>query len=169
MISVVIISKNEASLDDTLADLVGQVDSLSQPCEIVVVDASAGRLDYIRRRHEASVRWLDFQPPPRVRISIPHQRNAGVREARGDIVVFTDAGCRLTSGWLARLVAPLWKQENVVAGVAQGLSGERPYDLAPLKDGEVTYLRECATMNLAFRREVFERGRRIRRELRLWF
>ena len=156
MISVVIISKDEASLDDTLADLVGQVDSLAEPCEIVVVDASVGRLDYIRHRHEAAVRWLDFQPPPGVRISIPHQRNVGVREARGDIVVFTDAGCRPVPGWLACLVAPLWEQENVVAGVALDISGKRLYDLVPEQDGKGMYLRECATMNLAFRREVFD-------------
>ncbi len=156
MISVVIISKDEIGLDGTLTDVARQLSSLTRPCEIVVVDASGHRLDYIRRRHEAAVRWLDFQPPPGVRVSIPHQRNAGVREARGDIIVFTDAGCRPASGWLAHLVVPLWEQENVVAGVAQDISGERLYDLALEQDGEVTYLRECATMNVAFRREAFD-------------
>src|SRR5580692_6143719 len=102
MISVVIISKDEDSLDDTLADLSKQVSGLDEPAEIVVVDASARRLDYIRQRHEMQVRWIDFQPPPGVRVSIPHQRNVGVRAAYGDIVVFTDAGCLPNEEWLER-------------------------------------------------------------------
>ena len=72
-----------------------------------MVDASGGRLDHIRRRHADQVRWMQFQPPAGVRVSIPHQRNAGVRAARGDIIVFTDAGCQPEPGWLDRLVAPL--------------------------------------------------------------
>ena len=34
MISIVIISKDEASLDDTLVDVIGQAESLEEPCEI---------------------------------------------------------------------------------------------------------------------------------------
>ena len=82
LISIVIISKDEASLDGTLSDVAKQAGSLAEPWEIVVVDASSGRLDYIRQRHEATVRWVPFEQPPGVRVSIPHQRNAGVRAAR---------------------------------------------------------------------------------------
>jgi len=156
MISVVIISKDEADLDDTLVDVVDQASSLTEPCEIVVVDASSRRLDYIRQRHVSTVRWLDFQPPPDVRISIPHQRNVGVREARGDIIVFTDAGCRTRPGWLASLIAPLRQDECVVAGTTKDPSGEGRWEFAAEKAQEVTYLREAATINFAFRRQVFD-------------
>jgi glycosyltransferase involved in cell wall biosynthesis len=156
MISVVIISKDEPGLDDTLADVTSQVSALTQPGEIVVVDASSGRLDYIRDRHQASVRWLAFQPPHGVRVSIPHQRNAGVRAAYGDVIVFIDAGCRPRLGWLERLVAPLHHDETAVAGIAEDMAGDRLYGLAPEKASEVLYLRECATMNFAFRRAVFD-------------
>ena len=54
MISVVIISKDEASLDDTLTDVTGQAQALGESAEIVVVDASDGRLDHIRLRHQAA-------------------------------------------------------------------------------------------------------------------
>lgn len=156
MISVVIISKDESSLDETLADVTRQLDSLAGPGEIVVVDASSGRLDDIRKRHETTVRWLDFQPPEGVRVSIPHQRNAGVRAAAGDIIVFTDAGCRPRPGWLERLVAPLGADESITAGVSQGLDGKVAYELPPEQSGEGTYLRESPTLNFAFRRAAFD-------------
>ncbi len=61
MISVVIISKDEPALDETLTDVTGQLAGLAEPGEIVVIDASSGRLDHIRRAHEVeAVRWLDF-------------------------------------------------------------------------------------------------------------
>ena len=156
MISVVIISKDEDSLDETLADVAGQLAASAEYGEIVVVDASSGRLDHIRRRHEDTVRWVDFQPPAGVRVSIPHQRNEGVREAKGDVIVFTDAGCRPAPGWLDRLVAPLLTGENVTAGVSQDLAGEMLYEMPPAHDGETRYLREAPTLNYAFRREAFD-------------
>lgn len=156
MISVVIISKDESGLDETLTDVTHQLGSISEPGEIVVIDASSGRLDDIRKRHEETVRWVDFQQPAGVRVSIPHQRNAGVREAAGDIIVFTDAGCRPRPGWLERLVAPLHTNESVTAGVSQGLDGKIQYGLLPEHAGETTYLRESPTLNFAFRRAAFD-------------
>ncbi len=156
MISVVIISKDEPSLDETLTDVASQLSSLAEPGEIVVVDASGGRLDDIRLRHAQAVRWVDFQPPPGVRVSIPHQRNVGVREARGDVIVFTDAGCRPLPGWLERLVAPLRADESVTAGVSQDMAGQIKYELPPEHSGEATYLRESPTLNFAFRRAAFD-------------
>ena len=156
MISVVIISKDEPDLDETLADVTAQLELLTEPGEIVVVDASSGRLDQVRRRHEDAVRWLDFQSPAGVRVSIPHQRNVGVREAKGDIIVFTDAACRPQPGWLERLVAPLEADESVTAGGHQGGSGEKQYEISVEHAGDVIYLREAPTLNFAFRREVFD-------------
>jgi glycosyltransferase involved in cell wall biosynthesis len=156
MISVVIISKDEPSLGETLTLVADQLASSTEGGEILVVDASNGRLDHIRRTHEDTVRWLDFQPPPGVRVSIPHQRNVGVREAKGDIIVFTDAGCLPRPGWLEHLVEPLQATDSVTAGVSQGLSGQILYELPPEQGGEGTYLREAPTLNLAFRREAFD-------------
>ena len=48
MISIVIISKDEPGIDDTLADIATQAQALEEQSEIVVIDASEGRLDHIR-------------------------------------------------------------------------------------------------------------------------
>jgi GT2 family glycosyltransferase len=171
VISFVIISKDEASLAETLAVVASQADAIGEPTEILVVDASEGRLDYIRDRYAGTVRWLPFQPVPGVRISIPHQRNAGVRAAAGDIIVFTDAGCSVEPGWADRLIEPLRSgREQVTAGRTLSTGpGTGLYDqLQPpaTTDRETheaqppeparTYLSECPTINLAFTRAAFD-------------
>ena len=156
MISIVIISKDEPSIDDTLTDVARQANELWEPSEIVVADASDGRLDHIRLRHETEVRWIDFKQPPGVGVSIPHQRNAGVRAARGEIVVFTDAGCRPEDGWLEGLVAPLLADEQITVGLTLATPGSSGlYDRGARQALESPYLKECSTINLAFGREAF--------------
>jgi len=157
VISIVVISKDEPGLDDTLTGIEAQVRARPEPCEIIVVDASEGRLDAIRRRHEPAMRWLGFRPPPEVCVSIPHQRNAGVRAASGEIIVFTDAGCRPAPGWLEHLVRALDEGEQVAAGLALAASGSPGlYDRAADLARSSRYLTECPTINLAFRREAFD-------------
>jgi hypothetical protein len=157
VISIVIISKDEASLDTTLTDVTCEAADLGEPCEVVVVDASAGRLDHIRRRHAGHIRWVQFQQPPGVAISIPHQRNAGVCAARGEIIVFTDAGCRPDPGWLAGLVAPLRHGEYVTCGLTLAVPGsDSLYDRGARRALQARYLAECPTINLAFRRGAFD-------------
>lgn len=158
MISIVIISKDEVSLDYTVTDVIRQAESLKESSEVIVVDASDGRLDQIRVRHEINVRWIAFTQPPGVRVSIPHQRNAGVYAARGEIIVFTDAGCRPEQDWLARLVAPLLQGEQITAGLTLATPGSTGLydDTARRQALESPYLTECPTINLAFTRKVFD-------------
>jgi glycosyltransferase involved in cell wall biosynthesis len=157
VISVVIISKDEPALDGTLGNVERQAASLGETCEILVIDASDGRLDHIRARHDGAVRWLPFRPPADRRTSIPQQRNAGVRAATGDVIVFTDAGCTPEPCWLGRLVAPLRASEHVTAGATFSSSaGNGLYDRTPDELAAERYLPECPTINMAFRREAFD-------------
>jgi GT2 family glycosyltransferase len=158
MISVVIISKDEPALDGTLTALRNQASSLAEPCEILVVDASDGRLDHIRRAHEPAVRWIQFERPAGAGVTIPHQRNAGVRAAGGDIIVFTDSGCHPSSDWLVRLTAPLRAGEYVTAGPTFATAEDfDPYSGAAARQVPAEgYLKECPTINMAFRREAFD-------------
>lgn len=157
MISLVVISRDEPALAATLDGLTDQARSLGEAWELVVVDASEGRLDSIRRERP-HVRWIDFERPEGVAVSIPHQRNAGVRAARGEIVVFTDAGCVPRPGWLAALAGPLVAGEEDVAAGAVASPGGRPalHDSRPDAMREAGYLPECATINMALRRSCWE-------------
>jgi GT2 family glycosyltransferase len=157
MISIVIISKDEESLDETITEVSSQAEALEEASEVVVVDASEGRLDHIRQHHEPTVRWVQFRQPEGVSVSIPHQRNAGVRTAKGDIIVFTDAGCRPEPEWLPSLTAPLRGEEDVTAGLTLGLHGsDGLYDYGMQRALTAEYLKESPTINLAFRRAAFD-------------
>jgi glycosyltransferase involved in cell wall biosynthesis len=157
MISVVVISKDEPALNETLGGVCEQARALGEDWEIVVVDASEGRLERIRERHPGA-RWIDFTRPRGVTVSIPHQRNLGVREARGEIVVFTDAGCIPFAGWLEELVSPLLHGgEDVAAGISSAPEGQEGlYDTRIHEAAKSEYLSECPTLNMAFRREAFD-------------
>ena len=160
MISIVIISKDEASLDGTLTAVTSQVKLLGESAEVVVVDASDHRLDCVRLRHEEQVRWVRFDQPPGITVTIPHQRNVGVHEAKGEVIVFIDAACEPEPDWLTRLVAPILQGEHVSTGrvlLPRGSNGQKRIDrLIQEQTRGSDYLRQCGSANTAFRREVFD-------------
>ena len=66
------------------------------------------------------------------------------------------AGCCPEPGWLKHLIYPLSDGESVTAGVALDASGDPGlYGQAIELARRSSYLTECPTINLAFRREVF--------------
>ena len=153
--SLVIVNKNERLLSDTLQAVkpfVGQI-----LLEVLVVDASNGALDDIRLSNEWA-RWIDYQQPPGVHITIAHQRNVGVRNAKGDIIVFTDSGCLPEEGWLERLLSPILEDgEYVSCGPAKSI-GKSVYSGGVHWSGDIEedYVSMAATINMAFRREAFD-------------
>jgi GT2 family glycosyltransferase len=157
MISVIVICKDEPDLEQTLEGLSREVTKVRQDNEVIVVDASEGRLDYIRDRYEGRVRWLPFEQPLGVKTTIPHQRNVGVQAAHGDIIVFTDAGCIPEDDWLEQLTSPLSGGERMTYALTLStLGGTNVHDRIAVKRVETPYLTECATINTAFRREVYD-------------
>jgi GT2 family glycosyltransferase len=155
-VSVVVISKDEPSLAKTLDALAPAVGRTFH--DLVVVDASDGRLDHIRDAN-SWVTWIPFARPPGSGITIPEQRNRGVAAAGGEVVVFTDCGCVPEPGWLEHLLRPLFEDgEQVVCG-RTGSSGVSVYDGIPAGssiDAPPDFVDECPTINMAFRRTAFE-------------
>lgn len=152
-ISVVIISKNEESLVTTLGALKDQCADAGAEC--VVVDASGGRLSHVRDEH-AWVRWHDYVAPVSRQVTIPHQRNVGVRIAEGDIIAFCDTGGIPSEGWLSNLTSPMLRGSvAATGGPIRSLRRSAYGTLNDLPSGAaVTMVR---TSNLAFTRELFER------------
>jgi GT2 family glycosyltransferase len=159
-VSIVVISKNEPALLETLDSFVPLLDGLLD--EVVVVDASGGKLDFVRDQHDW-VKWVPFTPRPDAGVTIPEQRNLGVTEAIGDVVVFTDCGCVPEPDWLPQLLAPILDGHEQVTCGRTASRGRSVYEGTPdgvayAEQGSAPeHVGECPTINMAFRREVFER------------
>jgi glycosyltransferase involved in cell wall biosynthesis len=154
-VSFVVINKDDRGVVDTLEALRATQADVVSTTETVVVDASEGRLDDVRERFPDAV-WLPFTPQP-AKPTIPEQRNVGVSATSGDVVVFIDASCVPDPGWLPRLIEPIVRDgERIVAGSHRSSGGSGLRDETARLLGDVRYVDEAPTINLAVRRDVVE-------------
>ena len=153
-ISIVIVSKDDPLLADTLRALRSTVDS--SRLEVIVVDASSGRLTHIQRDHPW-VRWFDYEQPRGIGVTIAHQRNLGVKSAEGEIIVFIDCGCLPGDGWLERLTQPILNEGEAVS-CGRVTSQQRSIYSGAKFWGNTSeqYVSMSATINMAFLREAFD-------------
>ena len=153
-LSLVLINKGDRRIAETLAAVEPLRRADPDAVEVIVVDGSEHRLDDIGGDFPG-VRWIPFAPIPG-RVTIPHQRNAGLAAAGGRIIVFIDAGCVPDEGWLDRVVAPIRAgAETVVAGSHRSPTGTSHRDEDTSRREGREYLAEAPTINLAITREVF--------------
>lgn len=154
MISIIIIVKDDRRIEKTLSSLI----NLPKPekTEIIVVDASKGKLDNIKNKFP-SVIWVYFYNQTNKKITIPEQRNIGLKKTKGEIIVFIDADCIPTHNWLIELVKPIRNDgEYIVSGfikpthVSSSLWECNKYKRNEYKE----YLSDAPTMNLAFSKKI---------------
>jgi mycofactocin glycosyltransferase len=152
VISVLIPVKDDPRLDDLLTEVQAQRTALSEESEVVVIDASAGRLAWIKARHP-DVRWVDSAPLAPDAHPIPHQRNEALAAARGDVFVFVDSDCAPSPGWLEAMVRPIRDEgEPMVAGSVR-FAG---YATVRQPRGRA-YVTKAGTQSFALTREVVDR------------
>lgn len=108
--SVIIPARNAA---ETIGECILAVLSQSVPRElyevIVVDDGSTDATGAIARAHGARV---VAQPP----LGSAAARNAGARQARGEILLFLDPDCLPALDWIAQMIAP-FRDDELVVGV----------------------------------------------------
>jgi len=151
-VSVVIVSKDEPQLAETLAVLRAHVEQNDGEC--VVVDASRRRLEAIRLSYPW-VRWVDFVGPLGVGITIAHQRNVGVNNARAKIIAFCDSGGIPAEGWLSELVRPLRAgRADATCGPIYSVDWPFMSTINELPDGAP--IRVTVTANMALLRSAFD-------------
>ncbi len=151
-VSVVIASKDEPQLAETLCALHRHIDENNAEC--IVVDASRKRLDFIRLQH-TWVHWIDFVGPLGIPITIAHQRNAGVNASQAKVIAFCDSGGIPHEDWLSELVAPLREgRADATCGPIYSLDSPLMRQINELPDGAP--VRVTVTANMAVVRSVFD-------------
>ncbi|HSM58537.1 MAG TPA: sugar transferase, partial [Candidatus Sulfomarinibacteraceae bacterium] len=156
LISVVVPAHNSAAtIGQCLSAL--QQQTIDNACyEVIVVDdGSTDETAEIARRCGARVVCQDRGRPAAA-------RNAGIRDARGELVCFTDADCEPTESWLSEVTAPFanheivgskgiyaTRQQALVARFVQ-IEYEDKYDLLLGQE----YIDFIDTYSAAYRRDV---------------
>ena len=111
MISIIIIVKSDRAIENALKKLV----KIPKPekTEILVIDASEGNLDDIKNMFP-SVRWIYYHNKKSKEITIPEQRNLGLKKAQGDIITFIDSDCIPENNWLIELAKSVNNEEKII-------------------------------------------------------
>jgi glucosyl-dolichyl phosphate glucuronosyltransferase len=150
--------------------------------EVVVVDNNSSDqtrevVEDFCRRHPGRFRYV-FEPQQ----GLSHARNAGIREAQGDILAFTDDDVTVEPTWLQNLTARLndgeWAGTGGRTFLAQPFSPppwlglEEPYNLGgalaalfDLGDRPCRLARAPYGANMAFQKKMFEKYGAFRTDL----
>lgn len=121
-ISVIIITLNRADwLNEALASLVEQT---RKPDEIIVVDN--GSNDHTENVVQSYTGKLNLKFVKEKTRGIPYARNAGVKNAKGDILAFIDDDCVADREWMKYLEIPFIRDPKigVVGGEVAYLKGD---------------------------------------------
>lgn len=160
-LSLVITVLNE---EDTVRNLIDSIAIQSKhPDEIIFVDGGSKDnttkiiIQKVKENSKLNIRLIKKKG------SISLGRNEGVREALGDIILSTDAGCMLDKEWVKRISDPIVNSEkvNVVAGYYKGLASGNfqksliPYVLVMEDKVDKNFL--PATRSMAFRKSVWQK------------
>ena len=152
MISIIITVKNESEGMEALLDsLLIQ----EKPFEIIIVDANStdGTQDIVKRYSSKypNIRLIEFDA------TRGESRNNGVKNAKGDIVAFTDGSCTADKNWLHEIRKKMKEGYDIVAGKTKPRQQNRFSNLGRVK---VYYKKGDAsfpTCNIAYKKQLFQK------------
>jgi len=153
---VITVLNEEKTIGELLVSLGRQT---KKPEEIIFVDG--GSIDNtVAKIKNYNPKFKIFIKP---RASIAQGRNFGIRKAKGEIIVTTDAGCVLHRDWFEKITAPFGKGDvDIVAGFYH-MTGETVFQkclacylgILPEKLNPKNFMPSARSM--AFRREIWEK------------
>jgi len=161
-VSVVIPAYNaEKTIVQNLSSLITQ--KCPYQYEIILVDD--GSKDSTAKIAEKFIE--DFGNPKVKLIRVPHRgpaaaRNVGIKEARGDVILFTDADCIVREDWVFSMIEPLFNDVSIVGvgGTYQTLNADSMtarfvgYDIAYRHSRMNKSIDHIGTYSAAFRKNA---------------
>ena len=109
--SVVTTVKNEG--DNIITFLQSMENQSARPQEVVIVDGGSKDNTAVLVRSYADSSSLKIKLIRHDNLNIAEGRNEGVRNTSHEVVVFTDAGCRLDTDFCRNLVGPLSEDKTI--------------------------------------------------------
>ena len=117
---VITVFNEEKTIDRLLNSLAKQTE---KPEEIIFVDGGSNDKTVQKIKAFKSLKSL-----PRVIISkgatIAQGRNRGIKEANGEIIAMTDAGCEVHPDWFEKIIKPFNKKEVDIAAGFYRMTGD---------------------------------------------
>ena len=167
LVSVIIATYNRNQvLCETLDSVFAQ---RYEPFEIIVVDQSAQHEPLTQaylETHQSRFHWIRLEKP-----GLPNARNVGIREAKGQILIFCDDDVELASDWILYHVA---NYSDPQVGCVGGRIIERGLPVLPNQDNDAyiniwgrpkgnftstrrTEIKTVRGGNMSVRKSVFEK------------
>jgi glycosyltransferase involved in cell wall biosynthesis len=169
-LSVIVCTRNRSRLLAEACGAILAVDSPGEPWELLIID-NGSTDDTLDIAHQVAAEDARVRVEVEERLGLSNARNAGIRHARGELLLFVDDDAFPAPGWLVGLAKALRLEDVLAAGgpVEPRFAGElpewfgptyRPYvtvwDLGP-ELVDLHYNEYPRGANMGFRRETFER------------
>lgn len=169
-VTVLIATKNE---EENITNVLEDVSHQTYPREnyevMVVDDESTDRTPQICRMFAekyVNLRLLSTKGSPRTLRAKKRPLNVGINQAGGEIIVLTDADCRVPNTWVESIVSYFAQGIGMVIGFAEVKPAESPLanfqrlDFLMLMTGargsaQIGVPFACSGQNLAYRKSVF--------------
>ena len=137
VVSVVIAARNEEkNLPDLILDLVHQEYPLDQ-LEIIIVDDrstdSTAKVLKEAAENYAAVNYIRVEELPTEMTPKKHALTLGIEMAKGDVILTTDADCRLGKLWVSSMAYSVIQQDSISIGYSK-VAGELFFERIQMLD-----------------------------------
>ena len=137
VVSVVIAARNEEkNLPDLILDLVHQEYPLDQ-LEIIIVDDrstdSTAKVLKEAAENYAAVNYIRVEELPTEMTPKKHALTLGIEMAKGDVILTTDADCRLGKLWVSSMAYSVVQQDSISIGYSK-VAGESFFERIQMLD-----------------------------------
>jgi glycosyltransferase involved in cell wall biosynthesis len=164
---IVPIYNGATDLPELLAALQAQIYAGpdGKPVEYLLVDNNSSDNTWALLQ-AAAESWPALRPLQEAQIQSSYAaRNRAIREAQGELLVFTDADCRPRSDWLSQLADKISPSTDLLAGEVVGMAGHSLLERHASYAGVLSQVNTLnhsfcpygQTANLVVRRSVFDR------------
>lgn len=146
--SIVLIVKDDPGAQETISTLLKHQTEIN--FEIVAVVRATGDLKLTST--DRRVKVVPYTNSKK-QITIPEQRNLGIKQSKYSPILFIDASCIPSDGWLDKLYSAYESGEKIVAGFV-GV-GDAKTRNAFGNYYKSVYIEECPTANVLIDKDVF--------------